>query len=190
LKKTAPRAEEAPKFISISMTSAAFHFLGKCGLSIPKLDPAVRRYLLQFDLACIALTRDRRLISTTDPSGVEAAWWCRASDIGVVLRRARLDHGDVQAAAAGLGMRLVEHAHAVQRAHDCVCRLDARLSHAQRGGDLQFFNREFRQRRLLAQAEGRPFMPYTAAKARLRKALLGVAAGDRPGLIACVFGPQ
>jgi hypothetical protein len=34
------------------------------------------------------------------------------------------------------------------------------------------------QRRLQAQAEGRPFMPYSAAKARLRKALVGVAAGE------------
>jgi hypothetical protein len=33
-------------------------------------------------------------------------------------------------------------------------------------------------------------MPYLAAQARLRRALVGVAAGDRPGLIARVFGPQ
>jgi hypothetical protein len=48
----------------------------------------------------------------------------------------------------------------------------------------------YRQQRLQAQAEGRPFLPYSAAKARLRKALVGVAAGDRPGLITSVFGPQ
>jgi hypothetical protein len=55
---------------------------------------------------------------------------------------------------------------------------------------LPFFNREFRHRRLQAQAKGRPFMPYRAAQARLRRALVGVAAGDRPGLITRVFGPQ
>jgi hypothetical protein len=35
-------------------------------------------------------------------------------------------------------------------------------------GRLEYFNREFQQRRLQAQAEGRSFMSYAAAKARLR----------------------
>jgi hypothetical protein len=39
----------------------------------------------------------------------------------------------------------------------------------------------YRQRRLQAQAEGRPFMPYTAAKARLHKALVATAAGRSAG---------
>jgi hypothetical protein len=71
-----------------------------------------------------------------------------------------------------------------------VQRLDAWMRKAHAGGNFGFFNREFRQRRLQAQAEGRPFMPYTAARARLRRALVGVAAGDRPGLVTRVFGPQ
>jgi hypothetical protein len=33
-------------------------------------------------------------------------------------------------------------------------------------------------------------MPYRAAELRLRKAIVGVAAGDRPGLMTRVFGPQ
>ena len=65
-----------------------------------------------------------------------------------------------------------------------------RIDRAQRAGNPAFFNREFRHRRLRAQAEGRPFMPYRAAQARLRRALVAVAAGDRPGLITRVFGPQ
>jgi hypothetical protein len=40
---------------------------------------------------------------------------------------------------------------------------------------------------LQAQAEGRPFMPYRAAQARLRKAIVAVAAGDRPAIVARVF---
>ena len=52
------------------------------------------------------------------------------------------------------------------------------------------FNKTCRLRRQLAQAEGRPFIPNTAARARLHRAFAGVAADDRPGLITRVFGPQ
>ena len=38
-----------------------------------------------------------------------------------------------------------------------------------------------------AQAEGRPFMPYTAAKARLRKALVATAADDAAPIMTRVF---
>jgi hypothetical protein len=62
-----------------------------------------------------------------------------------------------------------------------------RIDRAKRAGNLGFF-REFRQHRLQAQAEGRPFPPYSAAKARLRKALVGVAAGDRAPIPTRVFG--
>ena len=57
---------------------------------------------------------------------------------------------------------------------------------ARSAGNLGFFNREFR-RRQQAQAEGRPFMPYAAVQSRLRRALVAVAAGDRPQIIARVF---
>jgi hypothetical protein len=40
---------------------------------------------------------------------------------------------------------------------------------------------------LQAQAEGRPFMPYTAAKAWLRKALVATAAGDAAPIMTRVF---
>jgi hypothetical protein len=42
--------------------------------------------------------------------------------------------------------------------------LDARLRTAKRDVTLGYFNCEFRQRRLQAQAEGRSFMPYAAAQ--------------------------
>src|SRR5262249_50134065 len=113
---------------------------------------------MQFDLACIALTRDQRLISTTDPSGHEAAWWGRSLDIGAILRAARADSGDVVKAAAALNIRIVEHASAVQRTEELVNRLDARMGAAQRAGDLGFINREYKRRRQEAQAEGRGFM--------------------------------
>ena len=50
------------------------------------------------------------------------------------------------------------------------------------------FNREYRRRRLAARAVGESFMPYRAAELRLKKALVGVAAGKAPrDTIACVF---
>jgi hypothetical protein len=144
--------------------------------SIPRIDPAA-----------IARTRDGRLVSTKNPEGHDAAWWCRSLDAGQVLAKARADHGDVALAARQLGVKTIEHSAAVQRAQDCVRRLDARIATAQRAGDLGFFNRTYKLRRRQAQAEGRPFPPYTAAKARLRRALVGIAAGDRPSVIARVF---
>ena len=94
-----------------------------------------------------------------------------------------------QAPARARGVK-VEHSCALQRTEELVNRLDARLAQPQRTGDVGFFNREYKRRRQQAQAAGRPFMPYKAAQARLRKALVGVAAGDRPGIVARVFGPQ
>jgi hypothetical protein len=158
-------------------------------MSIPPIQNSVLSYLRSFDLACVALTRDRRLIGTRDPSGHQRAWWCQAVDVGRIIRRARKD-GDVAGAAAALGVRLVDHGHAVQRAQESVRRLDARMASAQRAGALAHFNAEYKRRRQQAQAAGRSFMPYKAAQARLRKALVGVAAGDRPGIIVRVFGPQ
>jgi hypothetical protein len=88
----------------------------------------------------------------------------------------------VPAAARAGSVKAIEHSAAVQRAE-----LDARLAQAQRAGDLGFLNREYARRRKETQAEG-PFMSYSAAQARLRKALVGVAAGDQPGLMTRVFG--
>jgi hypothetical protein len=70
----------------------------------------------------------------------------------------------VAASAAALGVRLVEHSAAVQRAQGLVARLDARLAQAKDNGAMSYINREYARRRKEAQAEGRPFMPYTAAK--------------------------
>ncbi|HKD30763.1 MAG TPA: hypothetical protein VKC66_33250, partial [Xanthobacteraceae bacterium] len=58
-------------------------------------------------------------------------------------------------------------------------RLDARLAQAKDNGAMKFLNAEYRRRRLAAREVGESFMPYRAAELRLRKALVGVAAGDR-----------
>jgi hypothetical protein len=87
-----------------------------------------------------------------------------------------------------LRIKAIEHSAAVQRAESLVAKLDARIAQAQRAGEVGFFNREYKRRRQQAQAEGRPFMPYKAAHARLRKALVGVAAGDPAPIMTRVFG--
>jgi hypothetical protein len=110
-----------------------------------------------------------------------------ANRAGDALRLARSDSGDVVAAAKAAGVRITEYHVMVARARAAVERLGARVAKAQRAGDLGYINREYKRRRQEAQAEGRPFMPYRAAQARLRKALVGVAAGDRPHIIARVF---
>jgi hypothetical protein len=141
-----------------------------------------------FDLACVARTRDGRLFSTRDPSGAEAAWWLQACDVGAVLAKAKANSGDVPKVAAKLGVRLMEHSAALQRTEELSKRLDTRMHAAQETGDLTVFNREYRRRRLQAQAAGEPFLPYRVAVRRLRKALTEVAAGRTPaGVIARVF---
>jgi hypothetical protein len=64
----------------------------------------------------------------------------------------------------------------------------SRLAQAQRTGDLSFINKEFRRRRLEAQAAGQPFMRYSTVQGRLRKAIVSVAAGGAPAIIQRVFG--
>ena len=55
---------------------------------------------------------------------------------------------DIPAAAAQLGIPLTEHDDAVARARAAVTRINAVLAAAHDRGDLQFFNSEFRRRRL------------------------------------------
>jgi len=156
-------------------------------MSIPPIQNSVLSYFRSFDLACVALTRDRRLIGTRDPAGHEVAWWLRAVDVGRVIKWARANRGDVPRASAALGVQLVEHSAAVQRAPRLVAKLDTRMRRVQASGDLGFFNHEYRRRRLQAQVEGRSFLPYSAAQARLRKLLVGAKAADAPSLLARVF---
>jgi hypothetical protein len=99
-------------------------------MSIPPIQNSVLSYFRSFDLACVALTRDRRLIGTRDPAGHEMAWWLRAVDVGRVIKWARANSGDVPRASAALGVQLVEHSAAVQRARRLVAKLDTRIAMA------------------------------------------------------------
>jgi hypothetical protein len=159
-------------------------------MSIPSIPNSVLQYLRRFDLVAVARSRDGRLTITRDPQGAAEAHWLAPRDAGVVLAAARQDHGDVVKAALALGVRLAPHSHVMQRSQEIVDRLGTRIAQAQRAGEVSFINREYKRRRLQAQAEGRPFMPYRAAQARLRKALVGVAAGDPAPIMTRVFGDR
>jgi hypothetical protein len=125
------------------------------------------------------------------PSGYAAAYWLRAADIGPVLKRARADSGDIPAAALALRVKAIEHSAAVQRAETLVARLDARMASAQKTGSFKAFNVEYRERRLAAFREGKNFIGYSAARSRLKRAVVDVAAGGSPtGIMKRVFGPQ
>jgi hypothetical protein len=145
-------------------------------------------YLSRFDLGCIGETVDRRLIAIKNPVGCLRAWWCQGADVGMVLARARADHGDVEAAAAALRIKLADHASVMQRTSEVVRRLDGRVRTAQEAGDLKIFNRSYRKYRLDLTAAGRTPMTYTVARSRLRQAIAEVASGKAaPGIIARVF---
>jgi hypothetical protein len=157
-------------------------------MSIPTVTNSVLSYFHRFDLSSIARTRDGRLVATKDPTGYESAWWMRAADVGPVLARARADHADVPAAAVALRVKAIEHSAAVQRAEELVARLDARLKSAQQSGALRQFNVAYGRYRRARLDAGEPAMGYSAARARLRKAMVEAAAGKAsPGFVRRVF---
>jgi hypothetical protein len=165
--------------------------------AIAPLPPAIAEYVARFDLTAVAVTRDGRVIVTRDPSGAraKAAWWCVASDAGPLLRWL-LERGshDVPFAARTLGSTVTEHATVVQRAATALGRIDAGLDKAQEDGLLRSFNAAYRAYRLAAKAEGRRFMGYAKARARLRAALASAAANggktEPAELFANVFGSE
>jgi hypothetical protein len=153
---------------------------------IEPLWPGVRDYLRAFDLTAIEVRRDGRIIRTRNPAGADVAWWCEARDVGRLMRAAK--DGDVPSAAAALGITITEHATVVERAKGAVARIEERVAQAQRTGALAAFNSEYRRRRLEAARDGRRFMTYRQARARLRKALGKVAAGEPVAIVREVFG--
>jgi hypothetical protein len=66
----------------------------------------------------------------------------------------------------------------MSHARVAVGRIDAGMSSMQDMGGLQFFNSEFKRRRISAQATGARFMSYNEAKATLQAVLAGIAAAD------------
>jgi len=149
-------------------------------MSIPKMAGDVLRYLEKFDLACVARGRDGRLTITRNPEGAEQAYWLAARDAGAVLAKARTDHGDIPRAAATLRVKCVDHGSLMQRTEEIVRRLDVRMKAAQTNGVMRVFNVQYKERRQKAFEQGKNFMGYSAARSRLRAALIETAAGEPP----------
>jgi hypothetical protein len=147
--------------------------------TIPTLPRGVADYVAAFDLTSIARSRDHRLVVSRNPAGAESAWWCEAKQASAIVRRARQDHGDVEAAARALGVLVTAHAIAMQRSAAAVARIEVALAEAQRNGLMSHFNATYRSRREAALAVGKGFMSYGRAMARLRAAVVAIIArGD------------
>jgi hypothetical protein len=147
-------------------------------------------YIAAFDLAAVCRYRDGRLGVTHNPQGAASAWWVASAEVGSVLKAAKRNGGDIGAAARSLSVEIVDNATVVQRAKAAVGRIEAGMARAQRTGALSEFNRQYRQRRLEAAADGRPFMTYAQDRARLRQVLGRVAAGEPVAILREVFDPR
>jgi hypothetical protein len=100
-------------------------------------------------------------------------WWCEASDAGNIIKLARQMDGDVVAAAGRLNLAATPHARVIERVGAAISRIEPGVVKVNAGGNLRFFNSEFRKRRTEAAEEGRGFMSYVpdcpnAAAARAR----------------------
>jgi hypothetical protein len=145
-------------------------------MGIIPLSKPVADYIRQFGLTSICRYRDGRLSVTRDPTGADRAWWLHAEQAGAVLKAARRDGGNIEAAARKAGVELADHGAVLARSEAAVAKIQAGLQRAQKSGVLHEFNAEYRRRRLEAARQGRRFMSYRAAKARLQRVLTRIAA--------------
>jgi hypothetical protein len=153
-------------------------------MAIAPLSKPTADYIHQFGLTSICGYRDGRLGVTRDPTGADHAWWLHADQAGAVLKAARQAGGDIETAARKVGVELADHGAVLARSEAAVAKIQAGLQRAQKSGVLHEFNAEYRRRRLEAARQGRRFMSYRAAKARLQRVLTQVAAtGVAPPVI-------
>jgi hypothetical protein len=75
-------------------------------------------------------------------------------------------------AAAKHSVHLSPHEAVIARATKASARLDANLKAAATGGRLKQFHAEYRRRRVEASANGKPFMSFTKAERRFRRAIV------------------
>jgi len=117
---------------------------------------------------------------------------CAGGNVGSMKRNAGQPAGSIPRSPRPSSWRAAHRASCRDPARDCIGREARRQDHERAAATSnRFINREYKRRWQEAQAAGRPFMPYAAAaKARLRKALVGVAAGDQPALVTRVFGAE
>jgi hypothetical protein len=169
---------------------------------IEPLPRAVRDYLAGFNLGCIVVrpTGEIQVVGANHlarMSSVAALWWTqdRATAHQVVRAIGEQRPGSVEeavaeirAAAVRCDVVLSEHSVVLARAQSALSQLDGKLAVAQSKGDLQFFNRAYREYRLACKQRGEHRMPYNIALAKLRKLLAAAAAGAPVSdLVAAVF---
>jgi hypothetical protein len=140
------------------------------------------------------------IVGKTASGIVAARWWLPSQDAQRVAGAARRLVGagaDVAAAVAAVmrsastvGATLTPDETAIRRAADALIRLDVMISRMKRDGTLHQFNVRYKAERAAAQTQGRGFMSYTAATARLKLALVPGLQSGKPivGLFADVFG--
>jgi hypothetical protein len=76
---------------------------------------------------------------------------------------------------------LTDHSTVLARAKAAGTAMEDKPSAAQDAGQLKAFNAEYLRRRREAAAQGKKFMQYTAARARLRAVLAAAASGKPVG---------
>jgi hypothetical protein len=121
---------------------------------------------------------------------ITSTWWTTAAMAPRVASAARRLAGpapDLPAAleavarsAGTLRVVLTDDATAISRASAAVTRLDAMLEAMRRDGTLAEFNARYKRGRAAAVVEGRGFMGYGVAMARLKAALIPMLQSGRP----------
>jgi hypothetical protein len=157
--------------------------------AIAPLSYASLDYLKSFNLVAVAVSKSGRVFVSRNPQGAVAAWWAK-SEHADVIANAAWANADVSGAASRLGLTVTAHDVVVKRVTQRTAKIDEAIAAAIDAGMLKQFNREFRKRRLAAQANGKPFMSYKIAHAKLRSVIAdAVARGGviPPSFIASVF---
>jgi hypothetical protein len=126
-------------------------------------------------------------------------FWISAQQAKPIVRRARKNAGPapnltsaataLHEAASDLGATLTPHATAIERAGNAATKLNAYFESMRRSGQLAQFNKQYKQRRTEATANGRGFMSWSTAMTRLKRALVPLLmnGGKQPTVGATVF---
>jgi hypothetical protein len=131
-------------------------------------------YIMAFDLAAVCRYPDDRIAVARNPAGTEAAWWCEAAKAGPVIREATLRRHPGSCLRARRNAHRACHGPGARQGRSPGSR-PASLGREETGV-LHQLNQEYRRRRLEAQRRGERFMGYAQATARLRRAMMKVAA--------------
>jgi hypothetical protein len=138
----------------------------------------MRDYLRALGLYAIYTTTDGRAHVAASPTGdVATIMW--TTQRGARAMASRLNKGTfktIDAAAAGLRIRTIEHADVLERAGEAVRKVNTALAYSKARGELRSFHRAFMEYRLQGAEHGLRTFSYARAYTRLRVALFVYAA--------------